>query len=233
MLGIVSDAHGNGPALALALDTLRALGATRFAFLGDAVGYIPSVSALAVLKAIAPLSVCLRGNHEQMLLDGGASPERDAVYGLARTRELLSEEAILGIAAWPAAVTETFAAGRALFVHGSPNDPTDGYLYPDADLSAQRTDADFVFCGHTHRPFIRRAGDTLFVNAGSCGLPRDDGRYGAAAIFDTDRGAARIVRFEITASLQHALAESGPLHPSVRELFARRSAVLEGELHVA
>ena len=44
-----------------------------------------------------------------------------------------------------------------LFVHGSPTDPLTGYIYPDSDLSEfSEIDADVVFMGHTHHPFVRQ-----------------------------------------------------------------------------
>ena len=44
-------------------------------------------------------------------------------------------------------------------------------------------DADFVVLGHTHRAFSTRVGNTLVVNPGSCGEPRDaSGTYSCAAL---------------------------------------------------
>lgn len=231
LLGILSDAHGNGPAFQQAVSLLRAQGAEQFAFLGDAVGYLPSASVVQSLRTLEGLTLCLRGNHEIMMLTGNGDAKREAVYQHGHVRKQLSAEELAFIETWAIHQEVVFPAGKALFVHGSPNDPSFGYLYPDTDLASQQTDADFVFMGHSHFPFIRTQGKTHFINVGSCGLPRDDGRYGAAALFDTQTGAARILRFNIHSATQAALAACRPVHPSVDDVYARQRDTIEGELH--
>lgn len=221
LLGVLSDAHGHGPAFAAALSALEREGAREFVFLGDAVGYIPSASVVRLIAGRDDIT-CVRGNHEAMVLGQATDAGADKVYQHDRTRALLDAEDVAQLRGWPATYQQHCAAGLALFVHGSPIDPTCGYVYPDTDLSAQSGDADFVFMGHTHRPFIRHHGRTCFVNVGSCGLPRDNGSQGAAAIFDTVTGDVRLLRFDITAATHELLASAPPLHPSVLALFARR-----------
>jgi predicted phosphodiesterase len=121
--------------------------------------------------------------------------------------------------------------GKLLFVHGSPKDPTCGYVYPDSDLSVFDTDADFVFMGNSHYPFIRKHQGVTYINVGSCGLPRDDGRYGSIALFDTDTGVARIIRFDIRGSSAKTLAEVPDVHGTVTALFDRKKKKLFGEFY--
>lgn len=66
---------------------------------------------------------------------------------------------------------------RFLLVHGSPRRINE-YLYedkPDATFAriAEAADADVIVCGHTHRPYRKPVGATLFVNDGSAGKPKD------------------------------------------------------------
>ena len=121
-------------------------------------------------------------------------------------------------------------AGRGvqcLFVHGSPSDPTWGYVYPDTPLEEfDDVTADVVFMGHTHRPFVRISGATTFVNVGSCGMPRDGDPRGAAALFDTTSGEATILRFDIAEPSRRALAAHASLHETVVSVLRR----LSGEL---
>jgi predicted phosphodiesterase len=112
--------------------------------------------------------------------------------------------------------------GKLLFVHGSPSEPTYGYVYPDSDLSVFTTAADIVFMGHSHYPFIRKFEKTTYINVGSCGLPRDDGRYGAAALFNPNTGEIKIVRFDIRDLTVQSFAESPVVHAAVKDLFDRR-----------
>lgn len=228
-LGFLSDAHGNGPAFDRAVAVLRGLGVDEFIFLGDAVGYIPSTSVIKSLRKLGHRVRCIRGNHEEMLLSGAFGPKRDAVYQLSVIRTKTSADDLAMIAAWDVQATVCFSMHTALFVHGSPADPTSGYVYPDTDLSVFAPEAGIVFMGHTHYPFIRDYGGVRYVNIGSCGLPRDDGRYGSAAFYDPASGEIQIVRFDITAETAAAISASGLIHPFVHEVFARRRDNIFGD----
>jgi putative phosphoesterase len=229
LIGLLADAHGNAAAFERAVGLLAAQGAQRLYFLGDAVGYIPGTGVLEAIERLGERVSCIRGNHEEMLLRGGIDAGRDAVYQLAAVRARMSPRMLEAIAGWPALRRETIEGHSVLFVHGSPADPTFGYVYPDTELAAFDVHDDVVFMANTHRPFVRAHAGRLFVNVGSCGLPRDDGRYGCAALFDPARGQVRLLRFDIQADSAPLLAAHPGVHPSVHELFQRRAAVLEGE----
>jgi predicted phosphodiesterase len=229
MIGLISDAHGNGHAFNIALALLRAHGATRFCFLGDAIGYIPSNSVLSSLTELGAQVRCIRGNHEEMLLTKNYPSDLDEIYQIKKTRTLLSNYHLNMISGWPNYLEEELAGKTMLFIHGSPSDPVFGYVYPDTDLSAFRVSHDFVFMANTHRPFLREHNGTMFVNIGSCGLPRDDGRFGSAALFDPQKKDVRILRFSITFPNEVIHQHDLTIHPMVRELFLRRSDKIIGE----
>lgn len=227
-IGVLSDAHGHGPAFALAVDVLIRAGAERLVFLGDAVGYIPSTHVLDAIATLGTEIQCIAGNHDQMLLSL-ASNERDEVYRHTQVRSLLLPHQRKMIASWPDQITDS--SNSILFVHGSPTDPTNGYVYPDSDLTRFASDTKWVLMGHTHRPFVRWHNRTCYVNVGSCGLPRDDGRFGSVCLLDVANNQAKILRFDISEATRKMLDEySSQLHFSVTKLFERRQANLEGEL---
>jgi putative phosphoesterase len=70
-----------------------------------------------------------------------------------------------------------------LFVHGSPRKINE-YLYEDRPQAtferiAKLAGCDVLLFGHTHLPYQKRVAETLFVNAGTIGKPRDgDSRAG-------------------------------------------------------
>lgn len=232
MIGVLSDAHGNWQAFDLGISVLKQMGATRFVFLGDALGYLPIPDVLDSINALGEQIVCIRGNHEDMILKGGLTPEQDSVYQHARTRTLLTDRQLAAISAWPSMLELDNPAGRALFIHGSPLDHTYGYVYPDTDLRQFDVSARYVFMGNTHRPFIRSQAGILFVNTGSCGLPRDHGALGSVALFDEVSGASKIIRFDIRQATAACLARVADIHKDVLELFSRQPAKYEGELFV-
>lgn len=229
MIGILADAHGNGPAFDQAIRLLRDLGAERFIFLGDAVGYIPSKAVVMSLRKLGSKIYCILGNHEKMLLQGPIDAKRDVVYNLSIIRSSLNSGELEFIEGWPDHHVEDIAGRRFLFVHGSPANYTNGYIYPDTDLSIFDETSDFVFMGHSHHPFVRRQGSVCYVNVGSCGIPRDDGRFGSSAILDPATGCVCIVRYEITDSTRKALESVSQVHDSVKAILERRQELVYGD----
>lgn len=230
MIGVLSDAHGNDLVFRRVLDALSKLGAERFIFLGDAVGYIPSVDVLVTLMGMGTRVQCILGNHEQMLLDGQYPERLESVYQIKATRELLTPDQIAFVASWPRYREIEYPCGRALFVHGSPHDYQNGYVYPDTELDVFNVPHDLVFMGHTHRAFLRRHGARRFINVGSCGLPRDDGRFASAVLFDPETGDARLIRLDLSFFDASVYLAGLQVHSSVTNLFQRRQEEVLGEI---
>jgi len=230
MIGVLSDAHGNQPAFELTITLLKKFGASQFVFLGDALGYLPTTAVLNSIEELKNNVVCVRGNHEDMLLSGQYNSAHEPSYQHQKTRHLMDNSQMELIKNWPTTASLNYKAGKALFIHGSPHDPTYGYVYPETDLAAFSVKERFVFMGNTHRPFVRMHGDATFINVGSCGLPRDHGALGPAVLFNEQTGIVRIIRFDIRKSTQRALAMVGLVHPSVIKLFERQTQHYEGEL---
>lgn len=230
-LGILADGHGNVEAFDVAMAVLQQLGAERFFFLGDAVGYFPGHELVAGLRELDIL--CLRGNHEAMLLEANFSDERDKIYRLGETRLGMPADLLDYVVSWPERYEVEAPCGRILMLHGSPDDAVFGYVYHDTDVEqfmiAQGTT---VFTANTHRPFVRRTDGATFVNVGSCGLPRDCGNLGAACLFDDETGRAIIVRFDISVQSEAVLSRCGPVSQVVLDVLARRSRdACYGELY--
>lgn len=205
MLGFLSDAHGHTAAFRRGLALLQASGAERIFFLGDAVGYIPDAGVVTALRELDIAAV--RGNHDEMMLRGDAPAERRHVYRHDETAQQLSPGEQAFVAAWPAERRLAIGGRDCLLVHGSPSAPLNGYVYPDTDLALFKdVDADVVFMGHTHHPFVRAEHGKLFVNVGSCGLPREAGRRASACLFDAATGEATILRYSIAAEAAGILA---------------------------
>lgn len=230
MIGIFSDIHGHAPALQKTISVLLKHGAQKLYFLGDALGYIPSIEPLEILQKTEELTLCLRGNHEDMILTGYYHEKKSKIYKTKDIYAQLRTRHFEYIKGWPLTHTEVFISGRALFAHGTPSDPLNGYAYPDTELGEWcQVDADIIFMGHTHRPFIRLQNGKKFVNVGSCGLPRDHGAWGAAALFDERTGEVRIVRFSIEKETETLIEKYNTQSPSVAELFKRENLSCVGE----
>lgn len=231
MIGVLSDAHGNRPAFDLSIDVLRRYGANSFIFLGDAVGYIPPPNVISAIQDLGEEIICIRGNHEDILIKGLFDPSCEPIYQHAKTKREMNTASIDFIEQWPSQLIIEFEAGKVMFVHGSPQDPTYGYVYPDTDISAIEVKETFVFMGHTHRPFMRNESGTTYVNVGSCGLPRDRGALGSAGLFDEHTGVVQILRFDIRKQIEQALASVNAVHPSVLAMYQRQPQSQNKELN--
>ena len=219
-VGIVSDAHGNPLGLLACLKFLVEEGVDELYFLGDAVGYMPDWKGVFELLESYNV-VCLRGNHDQMAIDDVELPRKNKIYGI--TPELKAENAnfLSRAATWPTSTSKEILNRNIMFVHGSPWQQLDGYVYPDTDLRRFATiDADAVFMGHTHRPFVKNIQGKLVVNVGSCGLPRDDGSLVSCAIYDISTNECEIYR--IPQDIENIISVFGTqLHSTVIECLRR------------
>ena len=228
--GVISDAHGNGSAFKIALNALQKVGVSDIYYLGDAIGYIPSLSVLDIIKHRGDIN-CILGNHEKMFLSDQLDPKLDDVYLFSKIRKKYLTEFNGIIESWNDFINIKIGDFSILMIHGSPNDHTYGYVYPDSDLSVFDCDKyNYIFMGNTHRPFIRNHNNVNFINVGSCGLPRDHGHYGSAAIFDPNLGKCEIIRFDIQTTITEIEAKYPDIHQSVKNLFKRKSNSIYGDL---
>ncbi|MCC8945700.1 metallophosphoesterase family protein [Bradyrhizobium brasilense] len=227
LLGVLSDAHGNVEAFQLGLNLLAEAGVDAVYFLGDAVGYIPDAGVVSLLRQGEIRSI--RGNHDDMLVRRSATADLDKVYRHSETFAKLSDDERDFLMTLPSQLRLSRPGTDILFVHGSPSDPLAGYVYPDTSLTDfMNVNADVVFMGHTHHPFVRRQDEKLFVNVGSCGLPRGQDLRGTVCIFNVDQRDVEIIRYDISACCERVLSRH-LLSSSVAALLDRCSQPMTGE----
>ncbi|HEY7255272.1 MAG TPA: metallophosphoesterase family protein [Solirubrobacterales bacterium] len=214
-VAVITDIHGNLPALESALARIEELGTEEIYCGGDLVGYGPwpnEVCHLIEDRAIPTIY----GNYDYAI----ARDEEDCgcAYVTPHDRELGQRSV-----EWTLAHTDRHSkefmrslpfdlrfelGGRQVrLVHGSPRKVNE-YLFEDKpartfERIAAGSDCDVLVFGHTHRPWISTYGGVLFVNCGSVGKPKDGDRRGAFALLEEgDTGViARIERFEYDAEL--------------------------------
>jgi predicted phosphodiesterase len=102
-----------------------------------------------------------------------------------------------------------------LLVHGSPRKMNE-YLFEDRlpatfERLAALAGTDLVVFGHTHKPYQKRVGKTLFVNVGSVGKPHDGNRRACYAVLELGREsrvALRRVDYDVAAAAE-AVRQAG------------------------
>jgi putative phosphoesterase len=178
-VAVLSDVHGNLPALEAVLGEVALEGVDAVVCGGDVVGGAFSAEVLDRLAALPDIRF-VRGNGDRTVLEGtdefGVDWENE--------RDRLGEERLALIASWPlTAELELDDLGRTLFCHAVPSadEPIFTRITPDDDVVTLLGDvgADLLVCGHTHVQFDRVLPTGLrVVNAGSVGMPYE-GRQGA------------------------------------------------------
>lgn len=204
MIAVVSDIHGNLPALNAVLAKIDELGCDRIISLGDVTGYYAQpcecLDLLAERNAIQ-----LLGNHDQYLVAGSGCPRSRLVSELlVHQAKVVTEQQV----AFLAGLDSRYDEGNATFVHGGWQDPTDQYLYrvkPELFPAEFR----FFFAGHTHVQCRVDIGEgRLFCNPGSVGQPRDGDSRAAFAIFTGTDVELYRVEYDIDSTAQ-AMRDAG------------------------
>jgi predicted phosphodiesterase len=179
-VAVLSDVHGNLPALEAVLREVDAAGVDAIVLPGDmSIGPLQGET-FDLLASLGERAVWVRGNCERNLVevfDGafaatGAAHEAGTIWaGRQLTREWRDR-----LAALPLTVSlEVDGLGPVLFCHATARDDEEIVLVDSpvewfAEGFAGVAEATVV-CGHTHMPFDRLAGGRRIVNPGSVGMP--------------------------------------------------------------
>lgn len=218
-IGLLADSHGCVEALEAGLDVLHQANATLIFHLGDCVGYFDGLAALDRLRALK--ITCLLGNHESMLLNENWTPDKEDILRLGATRKRADEETLEWVASLSTSKRIKLGSVDILLVHGSPQDPVHEYVYPDTPLqNLGGHGASVVAMAHTHRPFVREQAGVLYVNVGSCALPRDGSGLGCVCTID-EAGVPAFHHYPIEDLLRRAANRCGA-HDSVLKLAEKR-----------
>ncbi len=214
-IAILSDIHGNLPALQAVLGEIEAAGIRRIYCLGDVVGY--GADPNECCARVADVSeACVLGNHDEVALGRGRIEYFNSVARMAalwthrimdaRTRDYLERA--------PMTLPLEADGTKALLVHASPDRPGDWhYVLSEGDAAAafRACNDRLIFVGHSHVPgiFLERDGVVAYqralaapleedarylVNVGSVGQPRDGDPRAAWCELDTDAHTVTIHR---------------------------------------
>ena len=184
-IAVLSDIHGNLPALDAVLEDIAVWHPDEVILNGDLVSRGPySLHCLERLRAALPQARLLAGNHEEYVVEAHREvPERGTPqFELTRFARFaagqLGEGVLADLEGWADHLDLTdLEGGSGVHVtHGSRLGNRVGISasVPDEDLPARLGDPrDLFIASHTHRPLLRRYRDTLIVNVGSVGTPMD------------------------------------------------------------
>jgi len=193
---LISDIHGNYPALQAVAELTSSQTFTNILNTGDSLVYAP-FPAETIGWLVEHDTVSIRGNTDKKvakLLAGKdfnkpADPGKRIMY--TSTAEALRDNNRSFVLALQDSASVTVEAGgrrpwKIGLFHGSPADPKE-FLFADtpdsrfADI-AQATPCDIIITGHSHTPYVKKIAGKYFINPGSVGRMFDSDPRGSFAI---------------------------------------------------
>lgn len=196
-IALISDVHGNLPALEAVISRLEKEKPDIWICLGDIVGYGPHPSDCIDIIQDKNM-ICIMGNHDagvvgRLSLKYFRNPNRRLIE---LSKSLLRKEQIEWLGSLPLSLAGGY--GKWLAVHASPNNPSK-WEYLESAFKMRpllkTLKQQICFIGHTHRPALVsetiglkefEEGHKYFINPGSVGQPRDGDRRASCTIVDLD-----------------------------------------------
>lgn len=207
-LAVLSDVHGNLPALeAVAEDILR-WQPDRIVVNGDLINRGPdSLACLRLLQREFPAIELVKGNHEDFVLTCAARDydQHHPAFDLRRFAHWTFAQlgtAMNDVRQWHDQIDDVALEGGTLHItHASRRGKRDGISQrtADDDLPEKLGERRALFItSHTHKPLLRQFDGTLIVNTGSVGSPSDHDPRAAYGRFRFDGRAwnAEVIRVD-------------------------------------
>lgn len=218
---VISDIHSNLEALTAVLDYLKVNKVDKIISCGDITGFGANPGeCIGKLRGLNNFESVM-GNHDAEIcgLKDFQDLNRDARAALEINKKLVSQEDIVYLKSLKSAIQ----AEEAFFLHGSPRDPLNEYLFlaEKFEENINLFKGKVCFCGHTHQPMIfewRKLDDYHFdqsgeiynlepncryiINVGSVGQPRDNNPMACVCFYDSKYNTVSMKRiaYDISAA---------------------------------
>jgi protein phosphatase len=225
-IAIISDTHGNLPALEAVLADIRSRGIETIYCLGDLAGKGPSgPEVIDICRNVCVATV--QGNWDALI--GGVDHEWSAHPMNAWHRQQIGDERADYLAALPGTVEFLLSGHRVRLFHASQTsvyhrvrqyDPPDTHraMFENTDFTGNGPVPDIVGYGDIHIAYVKSLARKCLFNAGSVGNPLDIPEACYAVLegeFESDAAApwtVSIVRvpYDIEAAIRQAAASGMP-----------------------
>ncbi|MCR9293440.1 MAG: metallophosphatase family protein [bacterium] len=232
---LISDIHGNLEALTTVMRDIQSQNIDRIICLGDIVGYGPN-PCQCLDTVMKHCDFTILGNHDQAALFDPEGFNPVALRAIYWTRDELDRgpgSANIINARWDflSELPRFRREEDILFVHGSPRDATNEYVFPETIYDQARMRllfervSSYCFQGHTHMPGVfttdgefitpdecdyefELGNEKLMINVGSVGQPRDEDPRSCYAVLDDQRHMLyfRRVEYDIEQTIRQIYA---------------------------
>jgi putative phosphoesterase len=235
MIAVLSDVHGNMPALEAVISEIENQNIESILVAGDLIGGPNPNQAIKLLKSLGCIMIAGNMDLDLLRLARGEAPKEwysIKEYGVWRwTNERLEPDVLDFLESLPEQrVIRIRNAAPIRLVHGSPRSPYEA-IFPDRDpdvLSAviQETQEQVLVCGHIHVPWEKRIQGKLIFNPGAVSAPLS-GHVGAHYaildhVGDEWKVTHKIASYDTT-KIRKAYIESGLLEAGsgIAKIFLR------------
>lgn len=205
MIAIISDVHGNYPALKAVLAEIDKLNCTKIISLGDVSGYYCMVN--ECIDEFRKRSIVnLMGNHDYYILGRDNCPRSYTVNRIVEyQRRIITPENMEYLEKSVPGMDDGFISAR----HGGWKDPIDEYI-EEFDFRNTIGRSEKIYCsGHTHVQKMIKNRGVIYFNPGSVGQPRDfDSRAAFAIVYENGFVDLRRVSYDIN-NIAQRMNDSG------------------------
>ena len=180
MIAIISDIHGNYPALKAVLQEIDSMRIEKIISLGAVAGYYCMVNeCIDELRRRNIINIL--GNHDSYLIGKGQCPRSMTVNKcIDYQKKIITKKNLKYLAKSVEKLDTNLFSAR----HGGWNDPLDEYI-SDFDFSiAENYFVHLFISGHIHVQKKQTDGINTYFNPGGVGQPRDNDPRAAFAIID-------------------------------------------------
>jgi diadenosine tetraphosphatase ApaH/serine/threonine PP2A family protein phosphatase len=225
---IISDIHSNLEGFEAVLADVAQQGITEVYCLGDIIGYGPNPR--ECIDLAMKCNICLLGNHDQAALfdpEGFNTGAERAIFWTRDQLEKPGEDPEIQAKRWDflGELPRNHREDGLLFVHGSPRNPLNEYVFPEDIYNKRKMEKifslveRFCFQGHTHVPGVfteslqffspeeigyqyRLGDERAMFNVGSVGQPRDGDYRSCYVVLDDDLVTYRRVDYPVEQTIK-------------------------------
>jgi putative phosphoesterase len=237
-IAVISDIHGNLPALEAVLQHAGEMKVKTIWCLGDYTGFGANPDQVVLLlKKLKATGII--GNYDQAVLKIPKKSDQwkkkdvyEKWFSFDWTYHQLSKKSIDYLKELPETRKEIVKDWKVLFTHGSPesiDEPlTDETPQEHMKELAHKAHANIILCGHSHVPFMRFAGGSIFVNPGSVGRMFDGDPRASYAVLSIKTHKVEVDFYRIDYDIEKAAAaQTAAGLPDVFAAITRRGISLD------
>ena len=182
-LAVLSDIHGNYPALKAVIDDIDGNNVDEIICLGDMVGYYCQVNECIDLMRKRNIH-CLLGNHDYYMISSTCCESKTVNMCIDYQRTIISEENYN----WLRTLKPYYDTNEISCRHGGWKDALEERITLFYFSSISDYTQDLFFSGHTHKQGMQvdEKSNKVYCNPGSVGQPRDNDPRSAYLIVHPD-----------------------------------------------